>query len=46
MDDNLLDKIRVGDQDYYVETGKNGVAYNVNNEPIGIYKNGTIIFNN
>ena len=45
IDDNILDKITVNDRDYYVETSKNNIVYNVDNEPVGIYKNGTIIFN-
>ena len=45
IDDNILDKITVNNHDYYVETCKNNIVYNVDNEPVGIYKNGTIIFN-
>jgi hypothetical protein len=45
IDDNLLDKIIVDGQDYYIESGRNGTVYNTNNEPIGIYKNGIINFN-
>jgi hypothetical protein len=44
IDDNLLDKITVNGQDYYCES-INGVVFNTNNQPVGIYKNGTIIFN-
>lgn len=44
IDDNILDKITVDDHDYYIETSKN-IVYNVDNEQVGIYKNGTVIFN-
>ena len=44
IDDNILDKITVDDCDYYIETSKN-IVYNVDNEQVGIYKNGTVIFN-
>lgn len=45
IDDNLLDKIRINDEDYYYESVNNGTVYNINNQPVGLYKNGTVIFN-
>lgn len=45
IDDNLLDKIRINDQDYYYEPVNNGTVYNTDNQPVGIYKNGSIVIN-
>ena len=45
VDDNLLDKIRINDQDYYYEPINNGTVYNTDNQPVGIYKNGSIVIN-
>jgi len=45
IDDNLLDKIRINDQDYYYEPVSNGIVYNTDNQPVGIYKNGSIVIN-
>ena len=45
IDDNLLDKIRINDQDYYYKPVNNGTVYNTDNQPVGIYKNGSIIIN-
>ena len=45
INDNLLDKIRINDQDYYYEPIKDGIVYNIDNEPVGIYKNNTVIIN-
>lgn len=45
IDDNLLDKIRINDKDYYYEPINNGVVYNTDNQPVGIYKNGSIVIN-
>jgi hypothetical protein len=45
IDDNLLDKIRINDEDYYYESVNNGIVYNANNQPVGLYKNGAIVFN-
>lgn len=46
IDDNLLDKINIDDKDYYYESINNGIVYDTNTKPVGIYKNGKIIFNN
>ena len=45
IDDNLLDKIRVNDQDYYYESINNGTVFDTNNQPVGVFKNGSIVFN-
>ena len=45
IDDNLLDKIRINDEDYYYEPVNNGTVYNINNQPVGLYKNGAVVFN-
>jgi len=44
IDDNLLDKIIINDQDYYYEPVNNGIVYNIDNQPVGTYKNGKVIF--
>jgi hypothetical protein len=45
IDDNLLDKITLNNQDYYYESVNNGTVFDTNNEPVGVYKNGTFVFN-
>ena len=45
IDDNLLDKITINDEDYYYESVNNGTVFNTNNQPVGLYKNGTVVFN-
>ena len=45
IDENLLDKITLNAQDYYYNPGKDGPVFNINNELVGIHKNGNIIFN-
>jgi len=40
-DDTLLDKIKIDDKDYYLSKSK--IVYNINNEVIGVYKDGKII---
>ena len=45
VDDNLLDKIKINDEDYYYEPVNNGTVYNINNQPVGLFKNGVVIFN-
>jgi hypothetical protein len=45
IDDNLLDKIKINDQDYYYEPVNNGTVYNTDNQPVGFYKNGSVILN-
>jgi hypothetical protein len=45
IDDNLLDKITLNNQDYYYESVNNGTVFDTNNEPVGVYKNGTVVFN-
>ena len=45
IDDNLLDKIRINDKDYYYESVNNGIVYDTNSQQVGLYKNGTIVFN-
>jgi hypothetical protein len=45
IDDNLLDKIKINDKDYYYEPINNGIVYNTDNQPVGIYKNGSIVIN-
>ena len=44
IDDNLLDKIQINNQDYYYEPVNNGAVYNINNEKVGMYSNGLIVF--
>jgi len=44
IDENLLDKIKINDQYYYYEPVKDGNVYNIDNEKVGIYNNGLIIF--
>ena len=44
IDDNLLDKIHINDQDYYYEPINDGNVYNIHNENVGVYNNGLIIF--
>ena len=45
VEDNLLDKIKINDEDYYYESINNGTVYNTNYQPVGLYKNGSIVFN-
>ena len=45
IEDNLLDKITIDNIDYYYESINNGIVFDVDNIPIGIYKNGKVIFN-
>ena len=45
VDDNLLDKIKINNEDYYYEPVNNGTVYNINNQPVGLYKNGSFLFN-
>ena len=45
IDDNLLDKITLNNQDYYYESVNNGIVFDTNNQPVGVYKNGTVVFN-
>ena len=45
IDDNLLDKITINDKDYYYEPENNGKVFDTNNNHVGIYKNGNVIFN-
>lgn len=40
-DDSLLDKIKVEDKDYYLS--KSNIVYNINNEVVGVFKDGKII---
>ena len=46
IDDNILDKITINDRDYYYEPETNGKVFDSNNNLVGTYKNGNIIFNN
>ena len=41
--ENLLNKIRIDDQDYYYESQQDGKVFNISNEVVGIFKNGKII---
>ena len=45
VETDLLDKININDQDYYYEPKNNGIVYNKQNQPVGLFKNGTVIFN-
>jgi len=40
-DDTLLDKIKIEEKDYYLS--KSNIVYNINNEVIGVFKDGKII---
>lgn len=44
IDDNLLDKIQINNQDYYYEPKKDGNVYNIHNEKVGVYNKGLIVF--
>jgi hypothetical protein len=45
IDENLLDKITLNDQDYYYNPGKDGPVFNINNELVGVHKNCKITLN-
>ena len=44
IEENLLDKITINGQYYYVAPQQDGHVFNINNEIVGVYKNGKIIF--
>jgi len=43
--EELLDKIIIENETYYYENKEKGKVYNTSNIEVGIYKNGSIIFN-
>jgi hypothetical protein len=45
IEEDLLDKIDINGVNYYYEAKEKGIIYDVNLNQIGIYKNGSFIFN-
>jgi len=45
IDDDLLDKIVIDNQSYYYTPIKDSIVYNTNNQPVGQYKNGSVVLN-
>ncbi len=45
IDEDLLDKIEHDGKEYYYEAKEKGVVYDMNSKPVGIFKNGQIVFN-
>ena len=45
IDEDLLDKIEHDGKEYYYEAKEKGVVYDMNSKPVGVFKNGQIIFN-
>lgn len=43
--EELLDKIIINEEIYYFENKEKGKVFNINNNEVGIMKNGSIIFN-
>jgi hypothetical protein len=45
IEEELLDKIKIDNKQYYYEAKEKGLVYDLNSKPVGIFKNGKIIFN-
>jgi hypothetical protein len=45
IEEDLLDKIEINGKEYYYEAKEKGIVYDLNSKPVGVYKNGKVIFN-
>ena len=45
IEEELLDKINISGKQYYYEAKDKVLVYDSNSKPVGIFKNGKIIFN-
>jgi hypothetical protein len=45
VEEELLDKININNKEFYYEPKEKGLVYDSNSKPVGIFKNGKIIFN-
>jgi hypothetical protein len=45
IEEDLLDKIEINGKEYYYENKDKGIIYDLNSNPIGVYKNGNFVFN-
>lgn len=45
IEEDLLDKIEINGKEYYYEAKEKGIVYDLNSKPVGIYKNGKVVFN-
>jgi len=43
-DDNIMDKIELNGKQYYCESKEKSIVYDMNSNPVGYYKNGSIAF--
>ena len=44
-EEDLLDKVEINGKQYYYEAKDKGVIYDLNSNPVGVYKNGKFILN-
>jgi hypothetical protein len=44
-EEELLDKINIGNKQYYYEAKEKGIVYDSHSKPVGIFKNGKIFLN-
>jgi hypothetical protein len=45
VEEELLDKININNREFYYEPKEKGLVYDSSSKPVGIFKNGKIIFN-
>ena len=43
VEEELLDKVEISGKDYYYEAKDKGIIYDLNSNPVGVYKNGKFI---
>jgi hypothetical protein len=44
IEEDLLDKLIIGDKEYYYEHKEKGIVYDIDSKPVGIYTEGKVIF--
>jgi len=45
VEEDLLDKVEINGKQYYYEAKEKGVIYDLNSNPVGVYKNGKFVLN-
>jgi hypothetical protein len=45
IEEDLLDKIEINNKQYYYESKNNGIIYDLNSNPVGVYINNKFIIN-
>jgi hypothetical protein len=43
VEEDLLDKVEINGKQYYYEAKEKGIIYDLNSNPVGVYKNGKFV---